>query len=116
MPFPRSSVPSLNADDLSRRVSVRSHIAVLDPTHTRTDPTVNGAEEDLTSASERFDALLAGLTEGIVITDSRGAIEQINRAACDMFDYNPDEIVGRSLAALLGSPNQDDYATHLRAY
>jgi diguanylate cyclase (GGDEF)-like protein/PAS domain S-box-containing protein len=77
---------------------------------------VNGAEEDPTSASERFDALLAGLTEGIVITDSRGAIEQINRAACDMFDYNPDEIVGRSLAALLGSPNQDDYAAHFRAY
>ena len=77
---------------------------------------LNGAEGDLTSASERFDALLAGVSEGIVTTDARGAIEQINRAACDMFDYNPDEVIGRSLAALLGTPNQDAYAAHLRAY
>lgn len=71
---------------------------------------------DATSASEQFDALLKGAADGIVVMDPRGAIERINPAACDLFDYNPDDVTGRSLAALLSSPHQDEYAAHLRAY
>lgn len=71
---------------------------------------------DASSASERFDALLVSVTESVVLCDARGAIETINPAACDLFDYNPEDVTGRSLAALLGSPHQDEYAAYLREY
>lgn len=90
-------------------------ISVLDSTHTDENPMLTD-DSEAPSPSERFDALLAGVTDGIVVTDARGAVESINQAACDLFDYNPDEVTGRSFAALLGNPHQDEYAAQLRAY
>jgi diguanylate cyclase (GGDEF)-like protein/PAS domain S-box-containing protein len=91
-------------------------MSVLDSAHSEGGPIAADEIDAAPSASERFDALLASVTEGIVITDARGTVESINTAACDMFDYNPDEVVGRNFAALLGNPHQDEYAAHLKAY
>jgi diguanylate cyclase (GGDEF)-like protein/PAS domain S-box-containing protein len=102
--------------DVSSSANTRgTPISVLETTQKDENPTSNG-DSEAPSPSERYDALLEGVTDAIVVTDARGAVESINPAACDLFDYNADEVIGRSLAALLGNPHQDEYAGQLRAY
>lgn len=51
-------------------------------------------------AEARFRGIVDHAAEGIVTTDAEGRIELFNRAACQMFGYEPGEVVGRSIAIL----------------
>lgn len=49
----------------------------------------------------QMSALFENATEGIVLTNSTGAIVLVNPAACSMFHYEADELIGKKVDVLL---------------
>src|SRR6266498_2188623 len=62
--------------------------------------------------------LLEAAVEGIITIDERGIVDSINPAACRIFGYAPEEIVGQNVSMLMPMPDRlrhDDYiANYLR--
>jgi len=64
----------------------------------------------------RLEAVVASVLDAVVTIDPRGAIDFINPAGVELFGYPPDEVLGRSFAALLAESHQEEYAEYLRAH
>jgi two-component system, OmpR family, phosphate regulon sensor histidine kinase PhoR len=57
--------------------------------------------EDLRTESSKLAAVLAQMTDGVLIADNQGRVQLINPAAEKMFEIRQDEVLGRSLAQTL---------------
>jgi PAS domain-containing protein len=54
---------------------------------------INYSREDEESATENLSALMSLLSQGVLVAEERsGAIKRFNAAACDIFDYLPQEM------------------------
>lgn len=62
------------------------------------------AESALRDSEARLRAVIDGVTDAIVTVDESGVIQSINRATATMFGYGADELVGRSVSALMPEP------------
>jgi diguanylate cyclase (GGDEF)-like protein/PAS domain S-box-containing protein len=66
--------------------------------------------------ADHLTAIIDHVREAIVTIDVRGAIDYANPAAARLVDTPAPELIGRTFAALLGEPHQDEYAEQLRAF
>lgn len=73
-------------------------------------------EEALRESEQRTRAIVETTVEGIITIDERGMVESLNPAACRMFGYSPNEVIGRNISVLLHSPDQENYDTDLANY
>lgn len=64
------------------------------------------ANEEAGAASRRLEGLLDTSPEAMIVADAEGVIVQVNRAATDLLDYDPGEIVGKPLAVLIPEDSQ----------
>jgi len=65
--------------------------------------------EALRSGSERLNAIVNNVVDGIVTVDERGNIESLNRTAENMFGCAPDSVVGRNFRSLVQPENRALY-------
>ena len=61
-------------------------------------------------------ALLDACVDAIVIIDHRGIIETFNRAACRIFGYTEDELIGRNVSVLMPDPDDQQHDQYLERY
>src|SRR6266487_4235869 len=75
-------------------------------------------EAALREKEQRLRAILEAAVEGIITIDERGIVDAINPAACRIFGYAPEEVVGQNVSMLMPMPDRvrhDDYiANYLR--
>ena len=75
-------------------------------------------EAALREKEQRLRAILEAAVEGIITIDERGIVDSINPAACRIFGYAPEEVVGQNVSMLMPMPDRvrhDDYiANYLR--
>ena len=68
----------------------------------------------------RYNDLLAAIIDeamdGIVVIDETGTILTFNRAAAALFDYCPDEVIGRNVRILMPEPYRSAHGAFLRNY
>lgn len=66
--------------------------------------------------SRRLKALFEMATDGIITISTRGIIENLNRAACDLFGYTAKELRGQKINMLMGDHDQQHHDSYLNRY
>ncbi|AMR30079.1 PAS domain-containing sensor histidine kinase [Mucilaginibacter sp. PAMC 26640] len=61
-------------------------------------------------------AIIQNAIDGIITIDDRGKIELINPAACALFDYEPDEVIGENIKILMPDPDKNQHDNFLYRY
>ncbi|WP_259067362.1 PAS domain S-box protein [Mucilaginibacter sp. X4EP1] len=61
-------------------------------------------------------AIIENAIDGIITIDERGNIESINPAACKLFEYIPEEVIGKNVSILMPPPDKEQHDEYLRRY
>ncbi|MBB6113040.1 PAS domain-containing sensor histidine kinase [Mucilaginibacter lappiensis] len=58
-------------------------------------------------------AIIQNAIDGIITIDENGIIELINPAACTLFDYQSDEVIGNNISMLMPQPDKDAHDDYI---
>jgi PAS domain S-box-containing protein len=61
-------------------------------------------------------AIIKNAIDGIITIDDRGKIETINPAACTLFQYLPEEVIGKNVSFLMPPPDKQQHDEYLERY
>jgi two-component system sensor kinase FixL len=61
-------------------------------------------------------AIIENAIDGIITIDGRGLIESINPAACKLFQYLPEEVIGRNVSMLMPQPYKSQHDNYIHRY
>jgi len=61
-------------------------------------------------------AIIYNAIDGIITIDERGSIESINPAACKLFLYSPEEVIGNNVSMLMPPPDRDRHDEYIHRY
>lgn len=74
------------------------------------------AEAALRESEHRMRAILETSVEGIVTIDEHGIIESLNTAACRIFGYSPEEMIGHNISELMPPPDREKHDDYIANY
>ncbi len=61
-------------------------------------------------------AIIENAIDGIITIDGRGLVESINPAACTLFQYVPEEVIGRNVSMLMPQPYKSQHDNYIHRY
>ncbi|PJJ83583.1 PAS domain-containing sensor histidine kinase [Mucilaginibacter auburnensis] len=61
-------------------------------------------------------AIIENAIDGIITIDDRGRIESINPSACKLFQYDPEEVIGRNVNCLMPPPDKELHDEYIERY
>lgn len=61
-------------------------------------------------------AIIQNAIDGIITIDERGKIESINPSACKLFEYSPEEVIGKNVSMLMPPPDKQQHDEYLNRY
>jgi len=61
-------------------------------------------------------AIIENAIDGIITIDDRGTVETINPAACRLFGYTPEEVIGNKINMLMPPPDSEQHDQYLSRY
>lgn len=61
-------------------------------------------------------AIIENAIDGIITIDERGHIETINPSACKLFQYSPEEVIGKNVSILMPQPYKHEHDSYLQRY
>lgn len=61
-------------------------------------------------------AIIENAIDGIITIDERGLIESINPAACALFGYTIEEVLGRNISMLMPQPDRGQHDEYIARY
>ncbi|WP_214070123.1 PAS domain-containing sensor histidine kinase [Mucilaginibacter sp. dw_454] len=61
-------------------------------------------------------AIIANAIDGIITIDNRGCIESINPSGCKLFQYTPEEVIGKNVSMLMPPPDKEQHDEYLARY
>ena len=74
------------------------------------------AERALTESEQRHRSIMDNVADSVVTIDVEGRIETVNPAACAMFGYQAEELVGRKVNMLMPAPFSAAHDGYISAY
>ena len=73
-------------------------------------------KEDFSSTILQMQAIIETAIDGIIIINSNGLIEQVNSAACQLFDYQKNELMGQNVRMLMPQNIAKEHDGYLSKY
>src|ERR1700712_3138408 len=61
-------------------------------------------------------AIIENAIDGILTIDGRGLVESINPAACKLFQYTPEEVIGSNVSMLMPQPYKGQHDEYIHRY
>ncbi|AYL96747.1 PAS domain-containing sensor histidine kinase [Mucilaginibacter celer] len=61
-------------------------------------------------------AIIQNAIDGIITIDERGRIETINPSACKLFQYTPEEVIGKNITILMPPPYKAEHDQYINRY
>jgi two-component system sensor kinase FixL len=61
-------------------------------------------------------AIIKNAIDGILTIDDRGRVESINPAACNLFQYTPEEVIGHNISILMPPPDKERHDEYISRY
>lgn len=61
-------------------------------------------------------AIIENAIDGIITIDDRGTVETINPAACKLFGYTPEEVIGNKINMLMPPPDSEQHDQYISRY
>lgn len=74
------------------------------------------AEYKVAASQKRLQAVMDNAVDGIITIDIRGRIQAFNPAAEKMFDYRPEDVIGKNVNILMPSPHREEHDSYLQNY
>jgi two-component system sensor kinase FixL len=63
-----------------------------------------------------LNAIIQNAIDGIITIDDHGLIELINPSACNLFGYQPHEVIGKNISILMPPPDKEQHDEYLERY
>ena len=63
-----------------------------------------------------LNAIIQNAIDGIITISDRGIIELINPSACKLFDYTPEEVIGKNISVLMPPPDRANHDSYIERY
>lgn len=70
----------------------------------------------MTEKAALLHAIIENAIDGIITIDDRGIIESINPAACKLFGYTIEEVIGKNVSMLMPQPDSDRHDEYIARY
>ena len=61
-------------------------------------------------------AIIQNAIDGIITIDDKGKVESINPAACGLFQYSQEEVIGNNISMLMPPPDREQHDGYLSRY
>jgi PAS domain S-box-containing protein len=61
-------------------------------------------------------AIIDNAIDGIITINGRGIVESINPAACKLFLYSPEEVIGNNISMLMPQPYKSEHDNYISRY
>lgn len=74
------------------------------------------AQRAYAQSQRRLQAVVDTVVDGIFTSDENGVIETLNPAVCEIFGYEPEQIVGQNFRYLLAEPYSTRYTNYIRRH
>ena len=74
------------------------------------------AEKAQQDSTNRLQAVLDNVVDGIITINSKGIVQSFNPSAETIFGYSKDEVIGRNINMLMPSPYQEEHDGYLESY
>ncbi|OYU42759.1 MAG: diguanylate cyclase, partial [Burkholderiales bacterium PBB4] len=95
---------------------VESQFVVSHYNTTAAKATVMARQHVLTESVEHIQAVLDNMADGVVTISANGSIESFNQAACAMFGYTAESILGSNIEVLMPEPDHSHHRTYISRY
>lgn len=73
-------------------------------------------EEDASKLTKKYEEILNGCVDAVVIINERGIIEYANKTTINMFGYEAEEMIGQNVKMLTGSEHKSNHDQYLKNY
>ena len=97
------------AGDLGGKADVRTgdELESLGDSFNRMTEALQRSRKDLLAAREYTEGIIRSLNEALIVVNVNGCIVSANKAALDLLGYAEGEMIGLSIASILGEPERD---------
>jgi len=83
---------------------------------TSLDQKVQDRTAELAAREAQLRGVLDNVVDGVITATEEGLIQTFNPAACQLFEYELHEVIGKNVSMLMPSPDREEHDSYLRRY
>ncbi len=97
------------AGDLTARAEIRTgdELERLGNSFNRMTEALQKSQEEIVASREYTDDIIKSMNDALIVTDTAGTINKVNRATLDLLGYTEEELIGKPIEKILAPEGTD---------